>query len=153
MARRALGAALAVGVLVLAGCGLPVDPDGTLDRIDAGVMRVGASPSGTLVTVDGTTVSGELADLVSGFAQHRGAQVEWTVGSEEDLVTGLEEGALDLVIGGMTDATPWADRVSVTRGYPRIPGSGGRPVVVLLPMGENGTQAALQRYLDETVPQ
>ncbi len=151
MPRRAFAAVVAAGMLTLAGCGIPVDPSGTLDRIDSGLVRVGASPSGALVTIEGTRVSGELAHLVEAFAQERGARVEWVVGSEEELVAGLEEGRLDLAIGGMTDATPWADRVSVTRGFPTIPGSQGDPVVILLQMGENGTQAALERFLDETV--
>ncbi|MGV9193429.1 hypothetical protein ACQ143_03700 [Microbacterium sp. MC2] len=151
MPRRALASLVAAATLTLAGCGIPVDPSGTLGRIDAGLVRVGASPSGTLVTVGGTRVSGELAQLVEDFADERGARVEWVVGSEEELVAGLEEGRLDLAIGGMTDATPWADRVAVTRSYPTIPGSEGDPVVILLPMGENGTQAALERFLDEEV--
>ncbi|MET0735677.1 MAG: hypothetical protein ABWY55_08545 [Microbacterium sp.] len=137
---------------VLAGCGaIPSDPEGSLDRITDGVLRAGASPSGTLVVVvDDGDVTGPLADLVEGFAEDRGARVEWTVDSEEDLVDGLEAGDLDLAIGGMTDATPWGERVSVTRGYDAIPGSSG-PVVVLLPLGENALQSALESYLDEEV--
>ncbi len=69
--------------------------------------------------------------------------------SEESLVDGLESGALDLAVGGMTDPTPWSDRVSVTRGFTGIPGAEDTPVVFLLPMGENATQSALERYLDE----
>jgi ABC-type amino acid transport substrate-binding protein len=136
----------------LTGCGLsiPADPDGTLDRVSDGVLRAGASPSDGLVDVDARTdaVSGPLADLVEGFARSRGARVEWTVASEEELVDELVAGRVDLAVGGMTDATPWGDRVSVTRGFPGIPGSGGRPVVLLLPLGENALQASLEAYLD-----
>lgn len=135
----------------LAGCGaqIPVDPEGSLDRIAGGELRVGASPSGTLVEVDGSAVTGPLPRLIEGFADSRDARVTWTVASEEDLVRDLEAGDLDLAVGGMTDETPWADRVSVTRGYPQVPGSGGEAVVVLLPLGENALQAALERYLDD----
>jgi len=146
---------LVSAMLVLGGCGVPVDPGGTLERIDAGILRAGASASGGLVVVSTPAagqpvdVTGPLADLVEGFAETRGARVVWTSGSEEELVDGLEDGSLDLAIGGMTDATPWADRASVTRGYSDIPGADGRSIVLLLPLGENGTQSALERYLDE----
>ncbi|GAA3915483.1 hypothetical protein [Microbacterium invictum] len=151
MGRRGRGTVVGVLVLALAGCAVPVDPDGTLERIGTGIVRVGASPSGSLVVIDDGDVSGELADLVTGFASARGASVEWTVGSEEELVTALEDGLLDLAIGGMTDSTPWIDRASATRGYSGIRGAGDAAVVVLLPLGENGTQAALEHYLDEAV--
>lgn len=135
---------------VLTGCGIPVDPDGTLERIDAdGMLRAGASPSGELVRVSGDGVAGPLVDLVEGFARTRGAEVIWAVESEEALVDDLESGVLDLAVGGMTDQTPWGDRVSVTRGFTGIPGAEGAPVVVLLPLGENATQSALEAYLDE----
>jgi len=141
---------MGVGALSACSLSIPADPDGTLERVSGGVLRAGASPSDGLIDIDERTdaVSGPLADLVEGFALSRGARVEWTVGSEEDLVDALEEGRVDLAVGGMTDATPWSDRVSVTRGFPGIPGSGGRPVVVLLPLGENALQFALEAYLD-----
>lgn len=143
---------LVLGAVVLAGCGvsIPADPDGTLDRVSGGVLRAGASPSDGLIDVDARTdaVSGPLAGVVEGFARSLGARVEWTVASEEELVDALETGRLDLAAGGITDATPWSDRVSVTRGFPGIPGSGGRPLVLLLPMGENALQSALETYLD-----
>ncbi|WP_127472957.1 hypothetical protein [Microbacterium sulfonylureivorans] len=142
-----------VAVLVLVGCGvqIPADPGGTLDRITGGVLRVGASPSGELVATDDAIVTGPLADLIEGFAEKRDASVVWTVDSEEDLVQDLEDGRLDLAIGGMTASTPWASRVSVTRGYPGVDGSGGADVAVLLPLGENALQAALEVYLDAEV--
>ncbi|BDV29622.1 hypothetical protein [Microbacterium terricola] len=137
----------------LTGCGLtiPTDPDGTLGRITDGMLRAGASPSAGLVTVEGDEVSGPLADLVEGFAREHGAEVTWIVDSEEDLVDDLADGELDLAVGGMTDATPWTTLVSVTRGYPGIPGADGAPVVMLLPLGENALQSALETYLDQEV--
>ncbi len=153
LSRMAAVAAAAAVAVVLAGCGLqiPVDPDGTLDRIDGGELRAGASPAGRLVEVSKGDVEGPLADLVEDFAHERGAHVTWVIGSEELLVDAIEAGELDVAIGGMTDATPWSERVSVTRGYPGIPGADGAPVVVLLPLGENALQVALEAYLDERV--
>jgi ABC-type amino acid transport substrate-binding protein len=159
IARRALAAlraaALVVAVMaLLVGCGvqIPVDPDGSLERITSeGVLRAGASPAGAALEIDGGQVSGPLAEQIEGFAQSLDARVEWTVASEEMLVDALESGDLDVAVGGMTDRTLWADRVSVTRSYPGIPGAGGRALVVFLPLGENALQAAVEEYLDSEV--
>ncbi|MCP2371866.1 ABC-type amino acid transport substrate-binding protein [Agromyces terreus] len=147
--------ALVIGcILALTGCGIsiPTDPDGTLQRVvRTGELRAGASPAGTALVVDGDRVSGALADLVEEFAAEQGARVIWTVGSEEALVEDLEQGDLDLAVGEMTDQTPWSDRASVTRPYTDLPGLEGRKTVLLLPLGENAFQSALETYLDEEV--
>lgn len=152
---------VAVSVLGMTACGIriPTDPEGTLERITGGELRVGVSPSDGLVEVTGaapgdggtaatSAVSGPLAGLVEEFADGRDATVVWTIGSEEDLVDDLETGQLDLAIGGMTDQTPWTDRVAVTRAFDRLPGAEGHSVAMLLPMGENAFQSALETYLD-----
>src|SRR5262245_60653809 len=76
----ALTVAGVVAAATLAGCGIriPTDPDGTLDRVTGGELRVGASASGELVVVDGTDVSGTLAELMEGFAAERDAKITWT---------------------------------------------------------------------------
>lgn len=152
----ALAAALAAAAF--AGCGIrvPTDPEGTLDRVTGGELRAGVSPSDGLATATGSgagaEVSGPLPSVIEEFAADRDATVTWTVGSEEDLVDLLERGELDLAIGGMTDATPWSERVSVTRAYPTLPGADGRRVVVFVPLGENAMQSAVETYLDRESP-
>lgn len=135
----------------LAGCGLriPADVDGTLDRASGGELRVGASASEQLVRLTGDSVAGPLPELVEGFADSIGADIEWSLGSEEELVDALEDGSIDLAIGGMTDRTPWSDRAGVTRGYSGVSGADGKSIVVLVPMGENALLFALESYLDE----
>jgi ABC-type amino acid transport substrate-binding protein len=142
-------AALALaGVVALAGCApIPRDPDGTLDRVTGGELRVGASPAEGLVEIADGTVSGPLVDIVEGFAEQHDARAVWTIGSEEDLVFDIEQGSLDMAIGGMTDKTPWAVAVGVTRGYPELD-PGTAPVVMFVPLGENGFLSALEGYLD-----
>lgn len=143
-------AAIVAAIAVLPGCGLqvPADPEGTLERVEGGVLRAGASPDAGLVRVTPTAVTGPLPDLVTAFAQHHDADVDWIVGSEETLVTGLENGTLDIAIGGMTAQTPWADRAGITRGYPGIEGADGRDIVLLVPLGENRMLSELERFLD-----
>jgi ABC-type amino acid transport substrate-binding protein len=149
----ALGITL-ITTLAVAGCSVrvPTDPDGTLDRVrSAGILRAGASPAGDALTVTDATPSGPLVELVDRFAASEGAEVEWTVGGEEELVGRLEAGALDLVAGDFSEQTPWVDQVSVTRGIRGVDGLGDRPVVMLLPLGENAMQAALEVFIDSEV--
>lgn len=139
-------------VIALAGCGsIPADPDGTLERVTDGVLRVGASADDGLIAVTGDEVSGTEAELVEDFAETLNARVEWTVGGEENLVWQLGEGQLDLVVGGITDATPWVESAGVTRSYPAMPGAEGRKIVMLVPLGENRFLSKLERFLDATV--
>ena len=157
MMRRGIRSSLATlalaGVVGLAACApIPRDPDGTLDRVAGGELRVGASPSAGLVDIDGGTVSGPLAEVVEEFAEENDARAVWTVGSEEDLVRGIEDGSLDMAIGGMTAQTLWTPRVGVTRGYPEL-GSDSAPVVMFVPLGENGFLSALEAHLDREVSQ
>jgi ABC-type amino acid transport substrate-binding protein len=151
---RLLSVSGAVVLLIgLAGCGLevPSDPNGTLDAAVDGTLRVGASPDPTLVEVRGEEVSGAEVELVEAFASSIDARIDWTVGGEEQLVTGLEDGELDLVIGGITDQTPWVDHAGVSRSYPEMPGAAGRSIVVLVPLGENRFLSAVEAFLDEEV--
>lgn len=144
-------AALLAVALVLVGCGsvrVPVDPDGTLDRVSGGVLRVGVSPHEPWTTVGTDEPGGIEADLVRGWASGLGARVEWSVGGEQPLVQALERGELDLVVGGITADTPWTDMAAVTRSYTTSQGPDGpQEHVVLAPMGENAFLVELERYL------
>ncbi|KJQ53346.1 transporter substrate-binding domain-containing protein [Microbacterium sp. SA39] len=137
----------------LAGCGLsiPTDPDGTLDAVTGSELRVGTSPDGDLVEVRDGEPSGSIVELVDEFADSIRAETDWTVASEETLVTMLEAGDLDLIAGGITADTPWVERAGVSRGYPGIEGADGREIVMLVPLGENAFLSTLETFLDEEV--
>lgn len=138
---------------MLSACSIsiPADPDDTLGSVTGGVLRVGTSPDGELVDVSGADPSGTIVDLVDRFADSIDADTEWTVASEETLVTELEAGDLDLIAGGITPDTPWIDKAGVTRGYRGIEGADGRELVMLVPLGENAFLSKLERFLDEEV--
>jgi ABC-type amino acid transport substrate-binding protein len=148
---RILGG-LVVAALLLTGCagGFPADPDGTLDRITGGVLRVGVTenPPWTVAGPE-TDPSGTEVDLVREFAATRDAEVEWVPGSEEVLVGRLERGELDLVIGGFTTASPWADQAALTYPYATVltPQGAPEPHVMAAPLGENGFLVALETFL------
>jgi polar amino acid transport system substrate-binding protein len=147
MLRRLL--VLGAAAVLLSSCGsilpahFPADPDGTLDRVRAdGVVRVGASPRPGWVEVGDGEPSGREPRLVEAFAEDLGADVEWTVTGEEDLVRLLEEGDIDLAVGGFTEANAWVDKVGLTRPYTGVH-------VMMVPMGENAWQSRLERWLDQ----
>ncbi|MFD1718331.1 transporter substrate-binding domain-containing protein [Georgenia deserti] len=158
--RRTLPAAVAL-LVALSGCGLtiPTDPDGTLDRVRGGTLRVGVSvnppwtdlPEGTDADPTGTEV-----ELVEQFAADRlGAQVQWEPGGEEELVTALEHGEIDLLIGGLTARTPWADRIAATYRYTITEDAHGTQEqhVMAVPMGENAFLVELEDFLlDQGLP-
>jgi ABC-type amino acid transport substrate-binding protein len=158
MMRHMQWRAVLSGVLLLVsltGCGLtiPTDPDGTLDRVRAEeVLRAGASPSPGWVEVAGTSQnpSGREVELVEAFAASLDADVIWTVAGEEHLVGLLEDGKLDLVVGGITDKNPWMEKAALTRPYVEQRVSGTTEAhVMMLPMGENAFQSELERWLDD----
>lgn len=154
---RAAGAALALaGACALtAGCGLtvPTDPEGTLDDVRGGVLRVGVStdPPWTEPTPDDADAGpgGLEPDLVRAFAATLDAQVEWTRGGEESLVDQLHRDELDLVVGGLTAASPWVDKAALTYPYAHTTGPEGAPEahVMAVPLGENAFQVELERFL------
>lgn len=137
----------------LVGCGMtvPTDPDGTLQTVSGGELRVGVSPDDSLADVSADIPTGPLIDLTDTFADSLDAEVRWTVGSEEALVGMLENDDLDLVVGGFTDQTPWLDRVGVTRGYTGIVGADERTIVMFVPLGENAFLSGLETFLDKEV--
>lgn len=146
----------AVAVLVLAalaGCGItvPSDPEGTLDRVSGGVLRAGATHHEPWVVTGVGDLAGDEPALLEEFAATLDAEVEWTVGNEESLVAALERGDLDVVVGGFTDATPWADRAATTVPYREAPGPDGSQEkhVILARMGENRFLVALEEFLLE----
>jgi hypothetical protein len=143
--------ALAASVLLLTGCtvSIPSDPNGTLDQVAGGTLNVGVAPNGDFTIVTSGDVSGSEAVLVETFAETVDADIEWTVGSEEALVRALEREDLDLVIAGLTDATPWQARAGVTRPYDEFTDEEGttHKLVMLVPMGENAFLTELETFL------
>lgn len=105
-------------VFLLAGCNMPLDPNGTLDRVVDDTMRVGFSEYPPwVVRTQGAQPAGVEAELVSRFAEKIGAEIEWEWGGIEDNLKKLEQFELDLVVGGLTEKTPWMTRIGLTKPY------------------------------------
>ena len=102
----------------LGGCEFPRDPEGTLDRVRGGVMRVGVTDAQPWVTVGADGVPrGVEVELVTRFAQTLDARVEWVEGSESDLMEALHGRQLDIVIAGLTRQSEWQRVAALTRPF------------------------------------
>jgi hypothetical protein len=123
---------LGLAVLALAGCAdLPKDPEGTLERIRAsGELRVGliADPQ-----PDG--MAGRYLARVAGATGARPAIVS---GPSERLLTELEHGRLDLVLGELRPDTPWTSHVNIVL-HPDQPTN--EPVLVTAAAARHGENA------------
>jgi polar amino acid transport system substrate-binding protein len=118
--------------IAAAGCQYPRDPDGTLNRVDGGVMRVGVTEADPWVELDGgRPVGGAEVELARRFARDVGARIEWVQGSEEELVDAAKEGQVDLIVGGLTNKSRWKKDVAFTRPYVET------RAVVGIPAGES----------------
>jgi polar amino acid transport system substrate-binding protein len=137
---------------LLVGCGvrIPADPEGTLERVTGGTLRVGVSPNPpwTEVSQEADPAGTEIG-LVEEFAATLSAEIMWTVGGEEALIKAMEHGALDLVVGGLTADTPWEEHVAITKPYAEATGPDGERVelVMAAPPGENAYLLRLEKFL------
>lgn len=149
MDRRAFPAVVLAAVLTVPGCGIPVDPEGTLERASGGVLRVGMSEHEPWTARDGGDRTGVEVELVEEFASELDAEVEWHDGGEEALIEQLHRGELDVVVGGLTEKTPWVDSAALTRPYVVVTGPEGSPEphVMAARRGENALLVALERFL------
>jgi polar amino acid transport system substrate-binding protein len=115
---RALTLVMLLAALAAAGCQYPRDPDGTLNRVEGGVMRVGVTDADPWVALEGDRpVGGAEVELARRFARELGARIEWVQGSEEELVNAAKEGQVDLILGGLTSKSRWKKDVAFTRPY------------------------------------
>lgn len=143
------------GLLLLLGltsCGvsIPQDPDGTLERVSGGTLRVGVVENEEWVELPPTgDPRGIEPALVEEFADSLNANIEWVPGAEHKLVDDIFHGQLDLIIGGFSADTPWIKEAGITRPYVETIDERGKTLkhVMLVPMGENALLLKLDQFL------
>ncbi len=146
MKRRYALLLLGVALLPLGCDSFPKDPRHTLDRVRNGTLRVGYSENRPWVTKSGTVPGGTEAELVKRFAQSLQAKIEWHNDTEQNLFERLEKNEIHLVIAGLTDETPWKDKIGMTRPYRK---EGKKKHVMAVAPGENGFLVALETFLQQ----
>lgn len=143
------------GLLLLLGltsCGMaiPQDPNGTLENVTGGTLRVGVVENAEWVEVPPTgEPRGIEPALVEEFAESLDAEVEWVPGAEHELVDDIFHGQLDLIIGGFNADTPWIKEAGITRPYTETVDERGKTLkhVMLVPLGENAFLLRLDQFL------
>ena len=133
-----------IPMLLLAACGIPRDPEATLERVTGGAMRVGITQSEPWTILDGDEPSGVEVELIRAFATELDAEIEWVDGPEAEVLESMEMGHLDLAVGGFTADNPWSSRVSFIQPYYVL---GEDQHVMAVPHGENAWIVRLERYL------
>jgi polar amino acid transport system substrate-binding protein len=104
--------------LCAAGCGdLPRDPKETLSHARGGSLRVGLVENPPWVVRTAGEPAGAEVELVREFARELGATPEWHWGGEQRHMEALEHYQLDLLVGGLTNDTPWSKYVGLTSPY------------------------------------
>jgi polar amino acid transport system substrate-binding protein len=142
---RTLALVVVLAVTVAAGCQYPRDPDGTLNRVEGGVMRVGVAESDPWVLLEGDQPSGGAeVELARRFARDVGARIEWVQGSEEELVHAAKEGQVDLILGGLTNKSRWEKDVALTRPYVESRTVVGAPAGASYPDDFEGVPVAVE---------
>jgi polar amino acid transport system substrate-binding protein len=117
-ARRRLPAVVCALAALAAGCQFPADPEGTLDRVEGGTMRVGVIHDPPWVILgEGSDPAGVEPELVRRFAETIDAEIEWVEGTEADLAAAMGGFQLDLMIGGLTREFPYVRDVAMTAPY------------------------------------
>jgi polar amino acid transport system substrate-binding protein len=109
--------ALLLAAALCAGCQFPRDPEGTLDRVRGGVMRVGVTHVDPWVKLEGGEPAGVEVELLRRFARTLGAEIEWIEGSESDLMEALHGRQLDVVVAGLTRRSEWQRIAALTRPF------------------------------------
>lgn len=136
---------LAASALFLAACDdFPRDPRGTLAAAQEESLRVGIIENPPWTRHDERPAGVEVL-LVERFARQLGTETTWIRGGGSDLMPALERFQLHLVVGGLTDDTPWRNRVGLSRTY--FTDRHGRRHVMAVPPGENAFVMRLDRFL------
>ena len=133
------------GLLALASCGdFPRDPEKTLEKVRAEKsFKVGLAQGGEALDPSAQLLIGRIGAAT-------GAQPEVERGDAEPLLTRLESGQIDLVIGRFSAVTPWSQLVSFSPPL-RIEARDGAELHLVAAMrnGENAWISLIEREARE----
>jgi polar amino acid transport system substrate-binding protein len=134
-----------LAAMLLATCGFPRDPDGTLDRVRGGTFRAGLIEHPPWASSEAGMPTGSEVELLEALARDLDAEIRWTAGTEIELIEALELGELDAVIGGLTADSPWVSEAAVTAPYVETRTVVGVPAGATTAIGLEGVEVAVER--------
>lgn len=148
----ASGAALGL-LLGLAGCDLPRDRAGTLERLrQGGEARIGVAHNPPWTFAEGGRAGGVETRLAAEWARSVGGRPRLIAGPENELVERLRRGEIDVLVAGLEKDTPHAKALAPTQVYLKTAAAADRPGktaghVMAVRQGESATLHALDGYL------
>ena len=141
---------LLLTIVFLGACDVyPEDPRRTLEQVQSRhVLRVGVIEHRPWAYRNGDAAAGIEAEAVAAFARRLQVAPRWTFLSEAEAADSLKQHDLDLVIGGLTEASPRKDEIGFTRPYCETADSKKGRHVLAVPRGENRFLSAVEVFLD-----
>lgn len=133
---------VALVLLAVAGCDLPKDPEGTLERVAGGELRVGVLPGNGRAEAEDRRIVDVLATALQ-------TTPSFSSGDAHNVFWDLEHGRLDLVIGGLPSKTPFSAKVGLSRtAGPLFREGDAEDRVLAVRNGENGFLLAVNRAIE-----
>lgn len=80
-------------------------------------MKVGITENKPWTDLSGSLPQGVEVQLIEAIAHDLKAEVQWQRGSESALIEALKEHEIDVMIGGLSKKSLWAEEVGFTRPY------------------------------------
>lgn len=137
-------------ILTLSACdNFPQDARDTFNQINKNqVMRIGVVEYKPWAWRAGEDKAGGIeAIIISDFAQKMGAIPQWHFLPESEAIDLLKKYELDIVIGGLTESSPYKKNVALTRPYLETGQKKENRHVIAVPKGENRLLVALEKFL------
>ena len=123
----------------------PRDPDHTLEKVQNSNLPVGITENPPYVIFGKDGPSGKEIEMIKSFAQSLNAEVEWVKGCEEEIMTMLKEGQVNLCAGGFNTKSVWKKHVYFTTPHDTIIYRWGTPRNTPLPDDLNGERVYIKR--------
>ncbi|MGI0108246.1 transporter substrate-binding domain-containing protein [Salinimicrobium sp. WS361] len=125
---------------MLTACTFPKDSEGSFEEAKDTSLKIGLVENPPYVITQGEEPEGSEVEMLREFASQEGLQVEFSKGSESDLVHKLEKFDLHIVAGGMDKKTLYKKKAALTTAY-------DQRHVFLIPKGENRLLEHLEKFI------
>jgi polar amino acid transport system substrate-binding protein len=137
--------------LTLVGCEeYPNDTHGTLQSIqERGVLRVGAIEQPPWAYRENGSARGIEIQLAEEFARSLGVNPQIEFLSEADATESLRQHQIDVMVGGLTKASPRKDELGLTRKFFQTGDEQRYEHVMAVPKGENRFLVRLETFLKQ----
>lgn len=135
----------------LIGCDeYPKDTHHTLQQIQSrGMLRIGAIAQAPWAFQEEGVAKGIEINLAMAFARSLGAEPQVEFLSEAEATEYLRQHQIDLMVGGLTNASPRKDELGLTRIYFQTGEEQKYEHVMAVPKGENGFLVRLETFLKQ----